>query len=128
MFSKNPSCWNQFCLRDVCATRKDPESETIRNQSHHRKTQDCKPSGRAVPLGSLTLLLSTWAPLSDKVSSLSARVSPQIIHFQVLDKSPLFGPGRSSLSCNSSVLKARSLGAISSSSPAITLQSILAPK
>ena len=35
-----------------------------------------------------------------KSLALSAYVSPQTIHFQVLDKSPLSGPGRGAPSCN----------------------------
>ena len=34
--------------------------------------------------------------------ALSARVSPQTVHFQVLDTSPLLGPGRGPPSCNTS--------------------------
>ena len=48
--------------------RDNPETNPI--------TQDCKPDGRAVLLGSLTLLLSTWVPLPNKVScSVSTCVS-----------------------------------------------------
>ena len=39
-----------------------------RNKSHHHKTQDCEPRGRAVLLVSLTLLLSAQAPFPNKVS------------------------------------------------------------
>ena len=46
----------------------------------------------AVHVGSLTLLLST--PLSIKSFVLSVGVSSWTIHFQVLDESPLSGPGR----------------------------------
>ena len=37
------------------------------NSSHHHKTWECKPCGRAALLGSLNLLLCTWAPLPNKV-------------------------------------------------------------
>ena len=37
------------------------------NQSHHHKTQDCEPQGRAVLLGSLTWLFSAWAPFPSRV-------------------------------------------------------------
>ena len=43
------------------------------------------------PLGSLTLLISARAPLPSKVSALSARVSPQTLHFLLLDETPLSG-------------------------------------
>ena len=44
----------------------------------------CSPSGCPFPIKSLTL---------------SAHVSPQTIHFRVLDKSPVLGPGRGPPSC-----------------------------
>ena len=40
------------------------------NSFYHRKTWGCQPRGRAVLLGSLTLLLFTQAPLSNKASYL----------------------------------------------------------
>ena len=49
----------------------------------------CSPPGRPFPIKSLAL---------------SARVSPRIIHFRVLDKNPLLGPGRESPSCNTSMI------------------------
>ena len=39
-------------------------------------------------------------PFPIKSLALSAHVSPWTIHFRVLDKSPVSGPGRGSLSCN----------------------------
>ena len=45
----------------------------------------CSPLGCPFPIKSLTL---------------SADVSPRTIHFRVLDKSPVSGPGRGPLSCN----------------------------
>ena len=44
------------------------------------------------------LLLSIRVPFPKKSLALSADVSPQTIHFQVLDKSPVSGPGRGPLS------------------------------
>ena len=70
------------------------------NSSYYDKTQDCEPSGRAVLLSSLTLLFSAGAPLPQKVSFSLVCVSPQTIHFWVLDKSPLSGPGRGPPFCN----------------------------
>jgi hypothetical protein len=75
----------------------------LRSLPHHHKTQDCKPRALAVLLGSLSLLLSTRAPLPNKVSCLAARVSPWTIHFRVLDNSPLLGTGRGPSSCNTGV-------------------------
>ena len=67
--SKDNSQWHPSWLSNGCTTRKNPESER-------------------------TLLLSAWVPLPDKSLALSAHVSPWTIYFQVLDKSPLLGPGR----------------------------------
>ena len=39
-------------------------------------------------------------PFPTKSLALSAHVSPPTIHFQVLDKSPVLGPGRGPPSCN----------------------------
>ena len=41
-------------------------------------------------------------PFAIKSLALSAHESPRIIHFQVLDKSPVSGPGRGPPSCNTS--------------------------
>ena len=41
-------------------------------------------------------------PFPIKSLALSAHVSPQIIHFRVLDKNPVLGPGRGPSSCNTS--------------------------
>ena len=71
-----------------------------RNFSFHHKIRDCESRGRAVLLGSLTLPVSAQAPFAIKSLVLSASVSPQTIHFRVLDKNPLLGPGRGPPSCN----------------------------
>ena len=51
---------------------------------HHHKTWDCEQCCRTVSLESLTLLLSTWAPLSMRSLALSAHMSLWTIHFWVL--------------------------------------------
>ena len=51
-----------------------------RNQSHHHKII-IEPHGRAVLLGSFTLLLSALAPFPKKSLALSAHVSPWTIYF-----------------------------------------------
>ena len=38
------------------------------NESPHHKTRDYEPRSRAVLLGSLTLLLSTWVPFPSEIS------------------------------------------------------------
>ena len=45
-------------------------------------------------------MLSTGAAFSNAPFTLSAHVSPWTIHFRVLDKSPVLGPGRGPSSCN----------------------------
>ena len=49
----------------------------------------------------LTYFSPPRCPFPIKSLALSAQVSPQTIHFQVLDKSPVAGPGRGPHSCNS---------------------------
>ena len=48
-------------------------------------------------------MLSAQEPLLIKCLASAAQVSPWTIHFQVLDKHPLSGPGRGPLSCNTSI-------------------------
>ena len=66
--------------------------------THHHKTQDCEPHGKAVLLGSLTLKL--WLEtLPNKVSWLvSTCVS--LDNFWVFAKSPHRGPRKDFVSCN----------------------------
>ena len=44
--------------------------------THHHKTQDCEPCGKAVLLGSLILKLSDWGHFPIKSLALSVHVSP----------------------------------------------------
>ena len=103
--SQNLSRWNPSWLSDTCATRKDLESEWLgrdnaetnpitikpKTVSHLAEqffwvpSPSCSPPGRPFPIKSLAL---------------SACVSSQTIHFWVLDKSPLSGPGKAPPSCN----------------------------
>ena len=107
--SQNLSHWHPSWLSNACSTRE--EGPWIRkigqrqpgNWSHRHKTSDFKKEGRAVLLGSVNLLLSGRRPFPIKSLALSACVSPQIIHFWVLDKSPLLGPGRGPLSFNKGI-------------------------
>ena len=61
---------------------------------HELKTYDCKPHGRAGLLGSLTLLLSTWAPLSNKVSCFVSTCVFSDNSFLRVDKSRFSGSER----------------------------------
>ena len=60
-------------LNKACTTRKDSESECLAKDNPETNPITIKPetsshSGRAVLLGSLTLLLSTWVPFPNKIS------------------------------------------------------------
>ena len=71
------------------------------NESHHHKTQDCKSHGRAVLLGSLTLLLFPRAPLPIKVSGFVSACVSLDNSFLSVRQAPTLGPERDSPSCNS---------------------------
>lgn len=68
--SQNPSFWNPSWLSEAFATRKDPESELLArdNPETNPVTMNLKTATtcQIVLLGSLTLWLSTWAPLPNK--------------------------------------------------------------
>ena len=103
--SQNPPRWHPSWLSNACTTREGSESEslvrdnpetnpiTIKPKTASRVTEQfswvplpyCSPPGCPFPIKSLAL---------------SAHVSPQTIHFRVLDKSLVSGPGRDPLSCN----------------------------
>ena len=105
--SQNPSLWHPSWLNKVCTTRKDSESEWLAKDSPETNpiiinletashvteqfswvpSPSCSPPGRPFPIISLAL---------------SAHVSPQTIHFRVLDKRTVSGPGRGPPSCNTS--------------------------
>ena len=104
--SQNPSLWHASWLNKACTTRKDswvrwlakdnPETNpiTIKPETASHVTQlfswvplpYCSPSECPFPINSLAL---------------SAHMSPRTIHFWVLDKNPVSGPGRGPPSCNS---------------------------
>ena len=60
---------------------------TIKPETVSHVAEHCSPPRCHFPINSLSLL---------------AHVPPQTTHFQVLDKSPLSGPGRGPLFCNNS--------------------------
>ena len=68
--SQNPLRWNPSWLRDVCATRKVTESKWLARDNPETNPITVKPETSShIPgvLGSLALLLSSWAPLPSKV-------------------------------------------------------------
>ena len=103
--SQNPSRWHPSWLNKVCTTRKDSESEWL--------AKDCLKTN-PITINSKTVSQFSWVcclprlPFPKKSLALSAHVSPQTIHFWMLDKSPLSGPGRSPSSCNKHVCKTTS--------------------
>ena len=59
---------------------------------HHHKTWDYKPHGRAVLLGSLTLLLSIQAPFPNKISCFVSMCVSWDSSFLSVRQEPSFGP------------------------------------
>ena len=105
--SQNPSCWHPSWLNKACTTRKDSESEWLAKDNPGINPIAIKPKS----VSHMAELFS-WVPLPYcsppgclfpiKSLALSAHVSPRTIHFRVLDKSPVSGPGRGPPSCNKS--------------------------
>ena len=103
--SQNPSCWHPSWLSNVCTTRKNPELQWLITDNLETNPIPTKPKTVShvaeqfsrVPLHSCS---PPGRPFPIKSLALSAGVSPQTIHFWVLDKSPLSGLGRGSPSYN----------------------------
>ena len=103
--SQNPSLWHPSWMNKACTTRKDSESEGLPKDNPETNPVTIKPE-----TASHVTELSSWVPSPSccppghpfpiESLTLSAHVSPQTIHFQVLDKSPVSGPGRGPPSCN----------------------------
>ena len=93
-----------------CTTRKDSELEGLAKDHPETNPITIKPE-----IGSHVTEQSSWVPLPScsppghpfpiKPLALSAHVSPRTIHFRVLDKSPVSGPGRGPPSYNSAMVK-----------------------
>ena len=104
--SQNPPCWHPSWLSDACTTRKDSESGKLTKDTLETNPITIKPESVS-PVAKQ----SSWVPspccspprrpLMIKSLALSAHVSSRTIHFRVLDKIPLPGPGTGPLSCNS---------------------------
>ena len=96
--SQNPSHSHPSWLSDVC-TRKDSESEQLAKDYPETNPIIMKPKTANhmsdqyswFPLAYFSLPV---CPFPIKSLALPAHVSPQTIHFQALDKSPLLGPER----------------------------------
>ena len=97
--SQNPSRWHPSWLNKLCTTRKDSESGWLSEDNPQTNPITIKPE----TVSHMAELFS-WVPLPYcsppgcpfpiKSLALSAHVSPWTIYFQVLDKSPVLGPGR----------------------------------
>ena len=104
--SQNPSLWHPSWLNKACTTRKDCESEWLPKDNPETnaitiKIWECEPRGRAVLLGSLTPLLSTWVPFPNKISCFVSTCVSSDNSFLSVRQEPSFGPGRVPPSCNS---------------------------
>ena len=103
--SQNPSLWHPSWLNQVCTTRKVSELKWLVKDNLETNSITIKPE-----IGSHVTELFSWIPwpycslpgCSFPIISLalSANVSPWTIHFRMLDKSPVSGPGRGPPSCN----------------------------
>ena len=103
--SQNPSRKHPPWLGDACAIRKDSELEWLAKDNPETNPITIKPE-----TSSHVAELFSWVPLPYcsppgcpfpiKSLALSAHGSPRTIHFWVLDKSPVSGPGRGPPSCN----------------------------
>ena len=103
--SQNPSLWHTSWLNKVYTTRKDTESERLAKDNPETNPITIKPETASHVTEQFSWVPIPYyspprCPFPVKSLSLSAHASPQTIHFQVLDKSPVWGPGRSLPSYN----------------------------
>ena len=103
--SQNPSHWHPSWLNKACTTSKDSESEWLAKDSLETNPITIKPEtvSHVAEQFSWVLLPYCSPPgchFPIKSLALSADVSSRAIHFWVLDKSPVSGPGRGPPSCN----------------------------
>ena len=97
--SQNPPRWHPSWLSDDCTTKKDSESECLAKDSAETNPITIKPA-----TANHLAEQSSWVPrrpLPIKSLALSACVSPETIHFRMLDKSLIWALERvGSPSCN----------------------------
>ena len=109
--SQNPSLWHPSWLNKACSTRKDSESEWLAQDNPETNPITIKPETHKTHMAELFswFPLPSWSPprcpFPIKSLALSVHVSPQTIHFRVLDKSPVSGLGRGPPSCNNTTYK-----------------------
>ena len=107
--SQNPSLWHTSWLNKAWTARKDSESEWLAQDNLEANPITIKPE-----TASYVAELFSWVflpyccppgcPVPIKSLALSAYVSPQIVHFWMLDKSPVLDPGSVPPSCNNNRL------------------------
>ena len=97
--SQNPSHWHPSLLSDTCSTRKDSELKWLAKDHPETNPITIKPEphGRAVLLGSLTLLLSTRVPFPKKISCFVGTCVSSDNSFLSVRQEPSFGPWKGSL-------------------------------
>ena len=106
--SQNPSLWHPSWLNKAYTTRKDSESEWLAKDNLETNPITIKPEtanhvAELVSWVPLPYCSPPGCPFPIKSLALTAHVSPHTIHFRVLDKSPVLGPGRGPPSWNSFV-------------------------
>ena len=102
---QNPSRWHLSWLSNAGTTKRDPDSEWLARDNLEAHSIAIKPKTASHMVGQFSwVLLPSCSPprhpFPTKSLALSACVSPWTIHFLVLDKSPLSGPGRGPTSCH----------------------------
>ena len=113
--SQNPSLQHTSWLNKAYTTRKDSESEWLAKDNPETnpitiKRETVSSVAELFSWVSLPYCSPLGCPFPIKSLALSAHVSPQTIHFQVLDKSPVLGPGRGPPSCNTIIKTLKVLG------------------
>ena len=95
--SQNPSLWHPSWLNKACTTRKDSELDWLVKDNLETNPITIKPE-----TASHVAELFSWVPLpySSPPGCPFLIKSPWTIHFWVLDKSQVSGPGRGPPSCN----------------------------
>ena len=95
--------WTRYAPPRRTPSQNDWLKTTQKLIPHHHKTRDCKPHGRAVLLGSLTLLLSTQAPFPNKISCFVSTCVSSDNSFPSVRQEPSLGPWKGPPSYNSRI-------------------------
>ena len=95
--SKTFATWSSECLKPCPLSWSQILFRDHRSDTVHNKLSDIHEQFSWVPLPYCS---PPGCPFPIKSLALSAHVSPWTIHFRVLDKSPVSGPGRGPSSCN----------------------------